>query len=79
MRSVAIKIQTNATKKVMLIENSRDERYRGGVVCHIWIDNHGGPAEAGEFYNGFTINEVMQELEELYGIRRSDWSTLPDE
>ena len=79
MRYVAFKVQTNETKKIMLVENSRDKRYQGGVVCHVWLDDYDGPPQAGQFYDGFTVEEVMQELEELYDVNRSEWSTLPDE
>jgi hypothetical protein len=78
MRYVAIKVQDFATKKVVLIENSNDERYKGGVVSQIWVDEFDGPPDGGQFYDGFTVEEVMQEYEELFDVKRSDWSTLPD-
>ena len=79
MRYVAIQVQKYHTKKVMLIENSKDERYKDGVVAHFWIDNFDGPPDGGQFYDGFTVKEVMREYEELYDVKRSDWSALPDE
>jgi hypothetical protein len=79
MRYVAIQVQKYATKKVMLIEHSREERYQGGVVSQIWIEDNNGAPDGGMFYEGYTVEEVMQEYEELYDIKRSDWSTLPDD
>lgn len=79
MRYVVIKVQKNATKKVVLVENPKDERYKDGVISQIWIDDFDGPPDGGQFYYGFTIEEVMQEFEELYDVKRSEWSALPDE
>jgi hypothetical protein len=64
---------------MMLVDNPQDERYKGGVLCFMYRGNEDGPSEAVHFYDGWTIDQVIVELEETCERNRADWSTIPDQ
>jgi hypothetical protein len=79
MRYFAVQQQRTRKKRVMLVEHSQDPRYQAGIVCYIYLQTADGPMEGGEFYPGYTIEQVQDELEELYALPRSDWIEIPDQ
>jgi hypothetical protein len=79
VRYLAMKTDHFGTKRVILAENPQDETYAGCIVCYIRTDDRDGPAEGGQVYEGFTIEEIILEYESDYGIARSDWIIVPDQ
>jgi hypothetical protein len=79
MRHVATVEGSMSNKRIMLVENSQDHRYQGGIICFIFLDNIDGPAEAGEFYHGLTVEQVKAELEDNFGIQPMAWREIPDQ
>lgn len=79
MRHTAVVQGAMGNKRLMLVENSQDTRYHGGVVCFIFFDNIDGPAEAGEFYEGLTVAQVKYELQDHFGIEPDVWNEIADQ
>jgi hypothetical protein len=80
MRYLAIR--TNArgiTRRVLLVDNPQDERYRGCIVSHTRMDAQDGPPHGGQVYQGYTLEELFQEFENDYDVRRDSWKEIPDQ
>jgi hypothetical protein len=66
-------------KRILLVENPQDARYRGYIVSFITLDREDGPPDGGELYEGYTIDQLIQELSDDYDLPRSGWVTIPDQ
>jgi hypothetical protein len=67
------------TKRMMLVDNPQDERYRGAVVCYMYYGSEDGPALGFHLYYGGSIDQVIEEIEETTGRSGSSWSVIPDQ
>jgi hypothetical protein len=79
MRHVVTVEGSMGKKRAMLVENSQDPRYQDGIVCFLYLDNLDGPAEGGEFYDGFTIDQVKAEFERDFDVPQTAWTAIPDQ
>ena len=79
MRYRATQIGKYDVKRVMLVENPQDERYRGCIVSYVSVDKEDGPPDGGQVYEGYAIEQIFKEFEEDYDIKRTDWQAIPDQ
>jgi hypothetical protein len=79
MRYIATQTSQYGSKQVLLVEHPQDERYRGHILSFVRIEKHDGPPEGGQVYEGFTMDQLFQEFEDDYEIKRTDWTALPDQ
>lgn len=79
MRYISSEPSKFGTKLVMLVDNPHDQRFKEGVLCCMFRGDEDGAPESVHFYDGFTIDQTMDELEDACGIKRSDWSRIADQ
>ncbi len=79
MRYLATQTNKYGSKQVLLVEHPQGEKFRGCILSFIRIEKLDGPPEGGQVYEGFTIDQLLQEFEDDYEINRADWESLPDQ
>jgi hypothetical protein len=79
MRYLATTTKEIGVAQVLLVENPQDERMRGCIVSHIRIDDMDGPPVGGQVYQGYTIEQLMEEFENDYDVPRETWKPIPDQ
>src|SRR5262245_20429691 len=79
MRCLSSKPHPYGTKWMMLIENPQDERYKGDILCSMIRGDEDEAPESVCVFVGFTIDQVMSELEETCGRDRTNWTQIADQ
>lgn len=79
MRKQSITTSEYGTKRMLLVDNPQDEQYRGAVVCYMYYGEEDGPALGFNLFYGGSIDQVIEELEEMSGQSGSSWSVIPDQ
>jgi hypothetical protein len=79
MRKQSITTSEYGTRRMLLVDNPQDEQYRGAVVCYMYYGEEDGPALGCHLYSGGSIDQVIEELEEISGRSSLSWSVIPDQ
>src|SRR5262245_42031169 len=79
MRYVSSWVSRVGVMRMMLVENPQAPSFRDGVLCFMYDGANDGPPVSAHFYEGFTVAQVVVELEETTGHDPSSWSPIPDQ
>jgi hypothetical protein len=63
----------------MLVDTPQDHRYLGGVKCYLYMGTIDGPADGGQYYHGYTIEDVMEEFLSEHGLPLEAWVQIPEQ